>query len=235
LPFLVDLPGLSAAAACAEVIRIRARTGIISGGQNMAVMFGAIVVRLLTFSTRGNGSDPALWYVTRAAGVAAYVLLAVVVNFGILLSLARQLETSVSWVFDELHQFLALLTAAMIALHLGVLLFDPFITFSVANLLLPFGEPYQPLGIAAGVLGLYALLILLVSSWLRRYLPRQVWRTFHYVSFAAFVLVTAHGLLAGSDAGLGWLRSVFFAATASTFFLSIMRLILVPRRAEASR
>jgi len=199
----------------------------------MAVMLGAIVVRLLTFSTRGNGIDPTLWYVTRAAGVAAYVLLTVVVDFGIMLSLARQLETGVSWVFDELHQFLALLTAAMIALHLGVLLFDPFITFSLANLLLPFGEPYQPLGISVGVLGLYALLILLVSSWLRRYIPRQVWRTFHYVSFAAFVLVTAHGLLAGSDAGLGWLRSVFFAATASTFFLSIMRLILVSRSAEA--
>jgi methionine sulfoxide reductase heme-binding subunit len=201
----------------------------------MAVTLSAIVVQVLTLSTRSNGSDPTLWYVTRAAGVAAYVLLAVVVDFGILLSLARQLETRVSWVFDELHQFLALLAAAMIALHLGVLLFDPFITFSLANLLLPFGAPYQPLGISLGVLGLYALLILLASSWLRRYIPRRAWRTIHYVSFAAFLLVTGHGLLAGSDAGLGWLRSVFFAATASTFFLSIMRLILVPRSAEASR
>jgi methionine sulfoxide reductase heme-binding subunit len=201
----------------------------------MAVMLGAIMVKLLTLSASGTGTDPTLWYVTRAAGVAAYALLAVVVDFGILLSLARQLETRVSWVLDDLHQFLALLTAAMIALHLGVLLFDPFITFSLANLLLPFGEPYQPLGISVGVLALYALLILLVSSWLRRYIPRRVWRTLHYVSFAAFVLVTAHGLLAGSDAGLGWLRSVFFAATASTFFLSIMRLVLVPRSAEASR
>jgi predicted ferric reductase len=201
----------------------------------MAVMLGAFMVKLLTSPARGNGVDPTLWYVTRAAGVAAYVLLAVVVDFGILLSLARQLETGVSWILDELHQFLALLTAAMIALHLGVLLFDPFISFSLANLVLPFGEPYQPLGISVGVLGLYALLILLVSSWLRRYIPRQVWRVFHYLSFAAFALVTAHGLLAGSDAGLGWLRSVFFAATASAFFLGIMRLVLVPRSAEASR
>jgi sulfoxide reductase heme-binding subunit YedZ len=201
----------------------------------MAVTLGAAVVKLISLSASSNGTNPTLWYVTRAAGVAAYVLLAVVVDFGILLSLARQLETHVSWVFDELHQFLALLAAAMIALHLGVLLFDPFITFSFANLLIPFGEPYQPLGISVGVLGLYAILILLASSWLRRYIPRPIWRTLHYVSFAAFVLVTAHGLLAGSDAGIGWLRSVFFAATASTFFLTIMRLVLVPRSAEANR
>jgi methionine sulfoxide reductase heme-binding subunit len=201
----------------------------------MAITSSEIVLNLHALSVRGNGIDPMLWYVTRAAGVSAYVLLAVVVDLGILLSLARQLETRASWVFDELHQFLALLAAAMIALHLGVLLIDPFITFSFANLLLPFGEPYQPLGISVGVLGLYALLILLASSWLRRFIPRRIWRTLHFVSFAAFVLVTTHGLLAGSDAGLGWLRSVFFAATASTFFLTIMRLVLVPRGAEASR
>ena len=156
----------------------------------MAATSSDILLNLFALSIRGSGIDPTLWYVTRAAGVSAYVLLAVVVDMGILLSLARQLETRVSWVFDELHQFLALLAAAMIALHLGVLLIDPFITFSFANLLLPFGEPYQPLGISVGVLGLYALLILLVSSWLRRFIPRRIWRALHFVSFAAFVLVT---------------------------------------------
>jgi sulfoxide reductase heme-binding subunit YedZ len=207
------------------------------GEWNMPIPSNMIAVKLLVLSLRGNSIDPTLWYVTRAAGVAGYVLLAVVVDLGILLSLARQLETRVSWVFDELHQFLALLAAAMIALHLGVLLFDPFITFSLANVLLPFGEPYQSLGISLGVLGLYALVILLASSWLRRLIPRRVWRTLHFVSFAAFVLVTAHGLLAGSDAGLGWLRSIFFAATAATFFLGFMRLTLVrgtPRRVDSA-
>jgi methionine sulfoxide reductase heme-binding subunit len=193
----------------------------------------SLALRELLVARRESGVNPTLWYVTRAAGVSAYVLLAIVVDLGILLSLGRQLETHVSWVFDELHQFLSLLTAALVALHLGALLIDPFITFSFANLLLPLDEPYQPVGVTFGVLGLYALLVLLASSWLRRFLPRRFWRSLHYLSFAAFVLVTAHGLFAGSDAGLGWMRSVYFAASASALFLTVMRVVLVPRNAKA--
>lgn len=179
----------------------------------------------------GSVADPTLWYITRAAAVSAYVLLAVVVDLGILRSLARQLGERVSWALDEVHQFLALLAAAFVALHLGVLLFDPFITFSVTNLLLPFGEPYQPLGVSLGVLGLYALVVVLVSSWLRRLLSHQVWRGLHYVTFAVFVLVSLHGLLSGSDSGLTWLRSIYFAALASMLFLTAMRLVMPARGA----
>lgn len=199
----------------------------------MHVAVSSMALYRLLVARRDSGVNPTLWYVTRAAGVSAYVLLTIVVDLGILLSLARQLETHVSWVLDELHQFLSLLTAALVALHLGALLIDPFITFSLANLLLPLNEPYQPLGITFGVLGLYALLVLLASSWSRRFLPRRFWRGLHYLSFVAFVLVTAHGLFAGSDAGLGWMRSVYFAASASTLFLTVMRLVLIPRSADA--
>jgi sulfoxide reductase heme-binding subunit YedZ len=199
----------------------------------MQVAVSSVALYGLLVARRESAVNPTLWYVTRAAGVSAYVLLATVVDLGILLSLGRQLETHVSWVLDELHQFLSFLAAALVALHLGALLVDPFITFSLANLLLPLDEPYQPLGITFGVIGLYALLVLLASSWLRRFLPRRFWRGLHYLSFVAFVLVTVHGVLAGSDADLGWMRSVYFAASASTLFLTVMRLVLIPRRASA--
>ena len=199
----------------------------------MVMLAGTTLHGLALTATAGNASDPTLWYITRAAGVSAYVLLAVVVDLGILRSLARALGTRVSWILDEFHQFLSLLAAAFVALHLVVLLFDPFITFSLANLLLPFSEPYEPLGVSLGVLGFYALLVVLASSWLRRYISHRLWRGFHYVSFAVFALVTLHGLLAGSDAGLGWMRAIFFAAAASMLFLTVMRLVLQPRGAEA--
>jgi methionine sulfoxide reductase heme-binding subunit len=192
----------------------------------MGVAYSVLSPGLAIASSSGSGADPTLWYITRAAGVSAYVLLAVVVDLGILRSLARQLGERVSWVLDEVHQFLALLAAAFVALHLGVLLFDPFITFSVANLLLPIGEPYQSLGVSLGVIGLYALIVVLVSSWLRRYVSHRLWRGLHYGSFGVFILVTLHGLLSGSDSGLGWLRSVYFAALASMLFLTVMRLAM---------
>jgi methionine sulfoxide reductase heme-binding subunit len=201
----------------------------------MSVAYSVVSLGPAIASSNGSGADPTLWYITRAAGVSAYVLLAVVVDLGILRSLARQLGERVSWVLDEVHQFLALLAAAFVALHLGVLLFDPFITFSVVNLLLPIGEPYQSLGVGLGVLGLYALIVVLISSWLRRYISHRLWRALHYGSFGVFILVTLHGLLSGSDSGLGWLRSVYFAALASMLFLTVMRLAMPVGGVRANR
>ena len=180
------------------------------------------------FAARVTG-DPRLWYVTRAAGVAAYVLLAVAVDLGIFRSLARQLGEPVSWALDEFHQFLTLLAAGFVLLHLVALAFDPFIHFTPRNLLLPLDQPYRQLAVDLGVLALYALAVVLLSSWLRHRLSYGIWHGLHYLGFAAFALVTAHGVLAGADGGAGWMRAIYIAAAASAAFLIGMR-VLVARR-----
>ena len=78
-------------------------------------------------------------------------------GLGRLRSLGKWVGERVPWVLDEAHQFLALLTAAFVALLWGCYSSILFLTFSVTNgsLLLPLGEPYQPLGVSLGVLGLW--------------------------------------------------------------------------------
>lgn len=189
------------------------------------------MIPIMPVALAGADADPTLWYVTRAAAVSAYVLLALTTNLGIVRSLTTQIGERVSWVLDELHQFLALLAGAFVLLHLLTLLLDPFISFTPANLLLPFAQPYRTLATDLGVLGLYALGVVLVSSWLRRRISRGVWRGLHYLGFAAFFLVTIHGLLAGADAGQAWMRALSFGFGSSTVFLILMRVI--PRPGEA--
>jgi predicted ferric reductase len=172
------------------------------------------------------GSDPRLWYVTRAAGICAYILLALGTAFGLFQSLARALGVRAGWALVELHQFIALIAAAFVALHLVTLALDPFLPFSLSNLVLPVGEPYKPLAVALGVLGLYALAVVLISSWLRGRISYAVWRGLHVTSFVVFGMVTAHGLLAGTDTHQPWMRGVYFAAIAVVIFLTGMRLIL---------
>jgi sulfoxide reductase heme-binding subunit YedZ len=169
-----------------------------------------------------------LWYVTRAAAVSAYVLLLLAVDLGMLRSVARELSGRVSWLLDELHQFISLLAAAFVALHLLALLFDPFISFSPLNLLLPLGQPYRPLPVDLGVLALYALGVVLVSSWLRRRMSPRTWRVLHNVSFAVFFLATLHGLLAGSDAGQPWMHALYVGGAASVLFLVVARIFAQP-------
>ncbi|HUY78917.1 MAG TPA: ferric reductase-like transmembrane domain-containing protein [Ktedonobacterales bacterium] len=183
-------------------------------------------------TTTATTSNPTLWYLTRAAAVAAYITLTLTAGLGLLRSMARMEQRANArylWFLDETHQFVALLTGAFLALHLGSLLFDPFLPYSLLNELLPVNEPYRALPSALGVLSLYAMAIVLGTSWLRRRIPYSLWRALHYVSFALFVLVTAHGLLIGSDTGQGWMNAIYFGASAFIAALVVMRVLLAPK------
>lgn len=168
-------------------------------------------------------TSPTLWYVTRATAMAAYVTLSLSVMLGMLRTVARQARERVSWMVDELHQVIATLAMVLVAAHLITLLLDPFLPFSVTNLLLPLSEPYRPLAVQLGVGALYTMALVLVSSWLRRRIRYKLWRGIHYVSLIAFALATAHGLLAGSDAGEPWMRAVYAGAAAAVAFLTLVR------------
>jgi sulfoxide reductase heme-binding subunit YedZ len=191
----------------------------------------ALVHRFVLASTPAE-SSPLLWYVTRTLGVSAYVALTFSVILGMLRSIARSSGERLSWVVDELHQFVATLAGLLVAGHLVALYFDPFLPFTLQNLLLPIDEPYRPLAVQVGVFALYAMAVALVSSWLRRRMRYGFWRALHYISFIAFALVTAHGWLAGSDTGEPWMRGIYVGSTFAVGFLTLMR--LVSRKPSAS-
>jgi hypothetical protein len=190
-------------------------------------------------SASGHGaalatSPTLLWYVTRATAVASYITLSLTVSLGILQSIARTARERLPWLVDESHQFISTLTGVLILGHLTALYFDPFIPFSLLNLLTPLNEPYNPPAVACGVFALYCMLALLFSSWLRRRLPFAFWRGVHYFSFIAFALVTVHGWWAGSDAEEPWMRGLYVGASGAILFLVLMRFFTHPRTEGAA-
>jgi sulfoxide reductase heme-binding subunit YedZ len=170
-------------------------------------------------------ASPLLWYLTRTTAVSAYVTLTIAVMLGMLRGVARTSGERLSWLVDELHQVLATVFAGLVVLHLITLFYDPFLPFSLPNLLLPLNEPYRPLPVDLGVLALYTMVVVLCSTWIRRHIPYRYWRGVHYASFATFVLVTLHGLLAGSDASETWMRALYAGAAAAVGFLGLMRFL----------
>lgn len=175
-----------------------------------------------------TSADPHMWYLTRALATAAYLTLTVSILLGMLRSVARQTKERLSWIVDELHQVLSTLAMILVIGHLLTLLVDPFLPFTLSNLLLPFTEPYRPLAVRFGVLAVYGMVVLLLSSWIRRRIPYRLWRAVHYLSFLAFALATAHGLLAGSDAGEPWARAMYGGAATSVIFLFLVRVFSSP-------
>lgn len=171
-----------------------------------------------------SSANPLMWYLTRTTALSAYAVLALLVSLGLMQSIARTSRERLPWVVDALHQFLGLLFGVLVVFHLLTLMADPLIPFSITNLLIPQHEPYRPLAVDLGVLAFWAVILILASSWLKRHLPYRFWKLLHFLSFATFVLVTFHGLLAGSDSGALWMKAIYVGAAAIVGILTLIRL-----------
>lgn len=99
----------------------------------------------------------------------------------------------------DLHRFLGGLAVVFTGVHLAGLFFDSYVHFGFRELFIPFASEWQPNAVAWGVVALYLLLAVEVTSLLRRRVGERVWRATHYLGFAVFVLGTIHGLKAGTD------------------------------------
>lgn len=167
-----------------------------------------------------------LWYITRATAVSAYVVLVLVVGMGMARPIARQTGESLSWVFDELHQVLAVLLALLVAAHMTTLYHDVYYPFTLTNLLVPVNEPYDPQSsVRIGVIAVYTIILLLSTSFVRRHMPYRVWRGVHSISFLTFVLATYHGLNAGSDHQEPWMLAIYVGSTCGLGLLALFRLV----------
>jgi len=109
------------------------------------------------------------WYLSRAAGFTAYLLLFVSVAQGILLTarIGERLIRRNFWF--ELHRYVSILAVAFSLFHVYILLGDHYFNFSVWQLSIPFVAPYRPGALALGVFGLYGLTIVTASFYVRKY------------------------------------------------------------------
>ncbi|HEX5440445.1 MAG TPA: hypothetical protein VFW76_06145, partial [Ktedonobacterales bacterium] len=87
---------------------------------------------------------------------------------------------------------------------------------------------YRPVAVNIGIFAFYVMALTLISSWLRRLIPYQLWRAIHYLSFLTFALVTIHGWLAGSDTNEPWLRALYVGGALAVAFLVLMRIFARP-------
>ncbi len=144
------------------------------------------------------------WALARGSGMAALVLLTLVVGLGLALSLRMASDAWPRVLTTAGHRQLTNLALIMTGLHLVMLLVDADAVMSVADLLIPFASGYRPVATALGVLGLYVLLVTWISTLLRSRLGQRRWRALHRFAIAAWALAMLHGVFAGSDTGTPW-------------------------------
>jgi DMSO/TMAO reductase YedYZ heme-binding membrane subunit len=172
------------------------------------------------------------WYVARSGGIVAWALLAFGVFWGVALSskfLGKRPKPN--WMLD-LHRFLGGLSVVFVAVHVLALVGDSYVTITVVQILVPITGSYRPGAVAWGVVGLYLLLAVEITSLLRKRLGKRTWRAVHFLSFPMFVVSTVHLLLIGTDRTTRPLRVAVLLTVAA---LGISTLIRIFRADAAAR
>jgi len=154
----------------------------------------------------GNGT--ALWYLTRASGVVALLLLTAGLVLGIVGSVRWRSERWPRFAVVSVHRNLTLFAVVFVALHVLTTIADGYAPVGLKDAIIPFFSRYRPLWLGFGALAFDLLLALIVTSLLRVRIGYGAWRAVHWLSYAAWPFALVHGLAAGSDARFTWLRIV---------------------------
>ncbi|MGZ4689952.1 MAG: ferric reductase-like transmembrane domain-containing protein [Acidimicrobiia bacterium] len=145
-----------------------------------------------------------LWFLSRATGIVAFVLLTVTVVLGIVTSLRWQTVNIPRFVIEYVHRNVTVLVLALIAIHITTVVVDGFAPIGWIAAVVPFSSPYRPIWLSLGALGFDLMLAVAVTSWLRHRVGFRVWRFLHWSAYASWLLVLVHAFGTGTDTREGW-------------------------------
>ncbi len=195
------------------LVGFEATMGVMTFGQTP---LGLALQSALNWLLAAN-SVQAMWYVTRSAGFASYLLLwfSTVLGLAIPTKLFDKLQPRAS-TFD-FHQFISLLAIGFIFLHVGVLMVDRYLPYNLAQILIPFLSPYRPVWVGIGVFAMYLALLVTVTFYLRSRIGMKTFKVIHYFSLVSFLGAAIHGFFSGTDSSLFAVQALYL----STFMVVV--------------
>lgn len=173
-----------------------------------------------------------MWILLRAAGIGVYVMLFLSVAWGLAATTSVFGKRISKATATTVHQFMATCGLFLLAAHVGVLLADSFMPFSIADVTIPMASSYRPVAIAFGIVAMYATVFVIVTSWVRRRIGTAWWRRTHMLAVPTFVLSLVHGVFAGTDSvrpAMGW---IYLGTGLIVLFLLVVRALTAGYRPE---
>ena len=177
-----------------------------------------------------TGDTKSYWYLSRAAGVVAYLLLWGSVAWGLLLSSKIGKGRIRPPVLLDAHQFLSSLAIGFALFHGLILMGDHYLSFPLTAVLVPFAGSYKPVLVAAGQIGLWLAVLVMASFYVRKRIGQKRWRTLHYTSFVGFWIVLLHSVFIGSESGQPLLAATYLVTAGSVLFLTFYRIFARDQR-----
>jgi len=165
------------------------------------------------------------WYVVRASGLVGFFLLYLAVFVGTVSCLPGIRRFFLRLGSLNFHCWISLQALLFAVIHGIFLLFDKLVPFSLADILIPFHSSYEPFLVALGTISLYLMIILIATSYARKYISQKVWRAIHFLNIALYVFAIIHSLYLGTDLKTGALREIFVWANGILILLLAYNMI----------
>ena len=173
-----------------------------------------------------------LWFLTRASGVVALVLIVAAVADGLIYSGregGRRLRPA--WWMD-LHRGLGGYALIFTGVHL-ITAYGAGLGVSLATIFVPNASETFTSAFTLGVLAFYGIVVTVFTSWPKRRFRRRVWHALHLLSIPAAVAVGIHGWQLGTDATSPWYIALMVALTGVVTYPLVLRISgMVRRRAD---
>jgi sulfoxide reductase heme-binding subunit YedZ len=179
-------------------------------------------------------TDLFLWELARASGLAAYAALCIAVLSGLAPRTRALGFLATNRAVRALHDFTPWIFVPAALTHVVALVLDATARVRVLDVFVPFLMSYGPLAIGLGTLSVDLLLVVLVTTWLRRRMATGVWQWFHRLSYVAFAVTFLHAILSGTDLTSPVISVLSWAAALAIGYYALERggRALVPARAS---
>ncbi len=130
-------------------------------------------------------------------GFASYFLLFLAVAYGIVLRAGWALTRYKHATVYGTHMTLVLLGLNLGVVHGIAQTFNPIGTIGALQVVVPFVDATDPIGVGFGVIATELMLALTFSILIQKKLGYSKWRSLHSLAYASYTLLTAHLLISG--------------------------------------
>ena len=178
----------------------------------------------------GTSAD---WYLMRASGFVAFILLTLTAALGIANVARLGRSTWVRAVSNLVHRNASLLAVVFLAVHIVTAISDRYVKVPALAILVPGLSGYDPLWVGLGALSIDLFIAVIVTSLLRARIGAKLWQAVHWLAYLSWPTALFHAIGAGSgtgaDTGKTW-STLIYVACATTFGIAATARLIMSRR-----
>lgn len=147
--------------------------------------------------------DSLMWALGRGSGLTGFALLTLALLLGVVAISGRALFGVPRFAWQSMHRDAALVSVALVVVHVIALLLDPYAQLTITDVVLPFRAEADTFWVGLGTVAFDVLVALAVTGLARRRIGPRVFHSIHLATYALWPVAAAHAIGSGSDVN-GW-------------------------------